>query len=586
MQSNPDATKASIQGPEPSGHNEWLDKISKLQSESDENKVRLSKEMVVACLDDCQHKKGTVHKMMEARVLPVLVLELRKELSVELRIGFQVLFDTILHVVSENGVMPLSNHFPTLLALSQNKDFRIAEPVIETIGLISHNLSSREEVDEFLRSGILEWLVEAVRTHPDGQVRQAIVVGLGEIGFGLKKAVVREKRGDEGWKRRKKMTARGVEGRGRRDGGAGRWLLGSLSRADLLMLKSVSCLEEDTHGMDLASRCRRGVRMAGQALVGVIHEWEEQTPSQRGKRTKEPHEEDEEDEEEDEEAVVGVLDIAGSVCALIFPELYQPRQQVTMDRIAVSGKDLEDMARQLANQGQSPATISQADLLEKERKERKAEQAQFQEEKREMQRLIDELRQNQPPSPSTKQIPHRCTDPSKWSRSVINRFKKTAERYSTIVFADLITTGIWQLTLSILKLGENHCSHVGFFQQPGSSSVFPDGKCLGLCNTSLSFCPNCNNIAKCHQNDDFTTHCDSSFKFKEGNRIMLEVNMDQRTCHLFVNDKQASVFVKKIPDKIQFAVTLREKEDEFEVISVTNGKAKAVPDKLAQALVF
>ncbi|KAK2963676.1 hypothetical protein BLNAU_1241 [Blattamonas nauphoetae] len=89
--------------------------------------------MVVACLDDCEHKKGTVQKMMEARVLPVLVLELRKELSVELRIAFQALFDLIL-MIAGRGTIVLSKHFPTLLALSQDKDSHIAEPVIETIG--------------------------------------------------------------------------------------------------------------------------------------------------------------------------------------------------------------------------------------------------------------------------------------------------------------------------------------------------------------------------------------------------------------------------------------------------------------------
>ncbi|KAK2948988.1 hypothetical protein BLNAU_16094 [Blattamonas nauphoetae] len=343
--------------------------------------------MVTACLEDCGHKKGTVQKLMEARILPILALELRSTESREVRgLGivptvpsFFVLrirnrgayfgagaqppgrqaehrcaqlvaivpsspnacqcglgwipsafrhdpsrhlrkwihsaFEALsLPSGSFEGLSFIFRHFRSFLLFSpssgcssilrvfwgQDKDSRIAEPVIETIGcaslslftilflsssffsrpslitlssfsprLISHNLSSRGEVDEFLRSGILEWLVEAVRTHPDGQVRQAIVVGLGEIGFGLKKAVVREKRGDEGWKKEDKPSeneeaARGVEGRGRRDGRAGRWLLGgSVSHVDLLSLESESWVVEDSGAMDLASRCRRGVRMAG-----------------------------------------------------------------------------------------------------------------------------------------------------------------------------------------------------------------------------------------------------------------------------------------------------------------------------------
>ncbi|KAK2955533.1 hypothetical protein BLNAU_9581 [Blattamonas nauphoetae] len=215
--------------------------------------------------------------------------------------------------------------------------------------MISHNLSSRGEVDEFLRSGILEWLVEAVRTHPDGQVRQAIVVGLGEIGFGLKKAVVREKRGDEGWKKEemkseKEGAAGGVEERGRREGRAGRWLLGgSVSHVDLLSLESESWVVEDSGAMDLSSRCRRGVRMAGQALIGVLRGWEKKITVQKGKKTEGQREEETNQRETD----IGVLEAAGSVCGLIFPEVYSERRKEKEDRIAVSGEDLEEMKRKM-----------------------------------------------------------------------------------------------------------------------------------------------------------------------------------------------------------------------------------------------
>ncbi|KAK2946846.1 hypothetical protein BLNAU_18225 [Blattamonas nauphoetae] len=359
MLSNPGSSSFSVQqsstsssNQQSSTPNEWLEKVESLKTESDENKVRQSQEMVNACLEDCGHKKGTVHKLMEARILPILALELRNTESREVRIGFQALFDIILLVLSENGATSLSKHFPTLLALSQNTNVRIAEPVIETIGLITHNLSSRAEVDEFLRSGILEWLVNAVRTHPDGQVRQAIVVGLGEIGFGLKKAVVREKGGDEGWKREEKKSekeaaASSVDEQGRRDRQAGRWMLGgSVSRADLLSLGSESWVEEDTGAMDLASRCRRGVRMAGQALIGVLRGWEKKPADQKGNKKKNEGQREEEEEREWENDV-GVLEAAGSVCGLIFPEVYTERRKEKQDRISVSGEDLEEMKRKM-----------------------------------------------------------------------------------------------------------------------------------------------------------------------------------------------------------------------------------------------
>ncbi|KAK2949856.1 hypothetical protein BLNAU_15251 [Blattamonas nauphoetae] len=390
----------SSSNPPSSTPNEWLEKVESLKTESDENKVRQSQEMVNACLEDCGHKKGTVQKLMEARILPILALELRSTESREVRVGFQVLFDTILLVISENGSIPLSKHFPSLLALSKDKDSRIAEPVIETIGLISHNLSSRGEVDEFLRSGILEWLVEAVRTHPDGQVRQAIVVGQGEIGFGLKKAVVREKRGDEGWKKEEKKgekegAASGVEGRGRREGRAGRWLLGgSVSRADLLSLESESWVVEDSGAMDLASRCRRGVRMAGQALIGVLRGWETKPADQKwnNKKNEGPREE-ETVKEREWESDVGVLEAAGSVCGLIFPEVYSERRNEKEDRISVSGEDLEVMKRQLAQASTSASQIKQLQLeLEEEKRQRATEAQTIQNERKELEAEKEKLK--------------------------------------------------------------------------------------------------------------------------------------------------------------------------------------------------
>ncbi|KAK2948984.1 hypothetical protein BLNAU_16090 [Blattamonas nauphoetae] len=392
-------SSTSSSNPQSSTPNEWLEKVESLKTESDENKVRQLHEMVNACLEDCGHKKGTVQKLMEARILPILALELRSTESREVRVGFQVLFDTILLVISENGSIPLSKHFPSLLALSKDKDSRIAEPVIETIGLISHNLSSRGEVDEFLRSGILEWLVEAVRTHPDGQVRQAIVVGLGEIGFGLKKAVVREKGGDEGWKKAEKKSEKegvtsGVEGRGRRDGRAGRWLLGgSVSRADLLSLESESWVVEDSGAMDLASRCRRGVRMAGQALIGVLRGWDKKPADQKwNKKKSEGQREEEVVKERDWESDVGVLEAAGSVCGLIFPEVYSERRHEKEDRIAVSGEDLEEMKRQLAQASTSVSQIKQLQSeLEKEKRQRATDAQTMQNERKERESLLAQL---------------------------------------------------------------------------------------------------------------------------------------------------------------------------------------------------
>ncbi|KAK2963680.1 hypothetical protein BLNAU_1245 [Blattamonas nauphoetae] len=292
-----------------------------------------------------------------------------------------------------------------------------------------------------LRSGILEWLVEAVRTHPDGQVRQAIVVGLGEIGFGLKKAVVREKRGDEGWKKEEKKSekdgaASGLERRGRRAGRAGpRLLRGSISRADLLVLGSESWVEKDTGRMDLASRCRRGVRMAGQALVGVLRGWEkkkgdgEKETDQKGKKVEQRKDDEEqrktgeenvvipnetetqdnrsengeelsEDEEEREwETDIDVLDIAGSVCGMIFPKVFNESRQEKQGRITLSGEDFEELKRKMEEMEKRPAGTQLTELREEMRRkdafreqERQAERAQFQKEKMEMLRQIDELK--------------------------------------------------------------------------------------------------------------------------------------------------------------------------------------------------
>ncbi|KAK2948985.1 hypothetical protein BLNAU_16091 [Blattamonas nauphoetae] len=128
-----------------------------------------------------------------------------------------------------------------------------------------------------------------------------------------------------------------------------------------------------------------------QALIGVLRGWEKKSADQKwNKKKNEGPREEEIVKERDWENDVGVLEAAGSVCGLIFPEVYSERRHEKEDRIAVSGEDLEEMKRkmeqleQLMTQ-QNPSTSNSAQAktssllieqlqseLKKERMERKA----------------------------------------------------------------------------------------------------------------------------------------------------------------------------------------------------------------------
>ncbi|KAK2961621.1 hypothetical protein BLNAU_3419 [Blattamonas nauphoetae] len=225
---------------------------------------------------------------MEGRILPILGNQLNLPLSVEVRVGFQVLFEAVLAVISKNEGVSLSKHFPSLLALSRDSNSRISEPVIATIGLITHRLSSSADVELFLQSGILESLVSSLRTHRDARVRKAIVVALGEIGVGLKLAVVRHEANKHSKleespapaPRVKKQEERGGEREGDEEESENEmpsfakpvWSV-SLSDLEVEALERVGWEKEDSGDTDFKSRCRRGVGIVRKGLIGVIRGW-------------------------------------------------------------------------------------------------------------------------------------------------------------------------------------------------------------------------------------------------------------------------------------------------------------------------
>ncbi|KAK2948393.1 hypothetical protein BLNAU_16648 [Blattamonas nauphoetae] len=583
--------------------NVWLEKVESLKTESDENKVRISRELVDACLDDSEHSKGTLLQLMDARILPILAIELRRVLPQKLRVGFQVLFDTVLTVLTEQGGLSLSKHFPSILALSQSSTSRISEPVIETIGLLAHTLSSRTDVDEFLRSGILESLVLSLRTHPDGQVRQTIVVALGEIGIGLKMAVIREKRGGDGWKRQEKegegkkgekegdteeVSLSGAKGRGRGERQAGRWLLGgNVSHADLLSLASESWIGVDSDGMNLETRCRRGVRMAGQALLGVLKGWGKEEggakPKTGDKGQKEKKDEtDSDDGTEEKERVwendVGVLEAAGSVCGLVFSEVFTERNNDTVYRIAVREEDIEEMKTVEENK----TKIEQQ--LQYEREQAKKE-------KEEMEKLIAELRQNQrPPLAVISEINCIFTNTSEWIRKG-NHFAKSSGVTSTVIIDHVLTSGIWQLTLRIVQCSSSDFFGVGFIES--TKTPFPDVQSIGFTNTSLSFCTGNQCLVKCHKGQSYTTHGSNVVSFTTGDEVVLEVDMVEHTCHLFVNSLQSKefvqtkVFARGISASVKLAISTACQTHSFKVQSlkeVEKSSAVTLPDAVMDDL--
>ncbi|KAK2953189.1 hypothetical protein BLNAU_11814 [Blattamonas nauphoetae] len=556
---------------------ELFEKLKKLETESDEIRVGIAKELVNLCLDDSENKKGIGTTLMEGRILPILGNQLNRTLSVPVRVGFQVLFDAVLAVISKNEGVSLSKHFPSLLALSRDSNSRISEPVIATIGLITHRLSSSTDVELFLQSGILESLVSSLRTHRDVRVRKAIVVALGEIGVGLKMAVVRHEANEHSKledlptpaPREKKQEERGGEREGDEEESenempsfAKPMSNVSLSGCEVEALGRVGWEKEDEGGTDFGSRCRRGVGIVREGLIGVIRGWGkekrgEEEGKKRGKDEKRKKEGNGGEEEWREEDDVGVKRVAGSVCGAVFGEVF-----------GVRGSDMEALRVEMARKLEEQQTAFEARLKQAEEKEK------------EMETLIVELRKNQRPALVTiSEIKAILSSTSKLSRSG-NSFTLSSGNWSTVTFDHPLDKGIWHLTLRIIQ--KSSCIHVGFIDS--TEGPFSDGLYVGNHKTSLSFCSSCIEITKCRTGGSATGHGSGSVSFQTGDEVMLEVDMETHTCHLFVNSVQTKVFARGIPASIKLAITICSSNDGFEVKSfreVEKTKSTKLPGEIA-----
>ncbi|KAK2953217.1 hypothetical protein BLNAU_11843 [Blattamonas nauphoetae] len=488
---------------------ELFEKLKKLETESDEIRVGIAKELVNLCLDDSGNEKGIGTTLMEGRILPILGNQLNRTLSVPVRVGFQVLFDTVLAVISKNEGVSLSKHFPSLLALSRDSNSRISEPVIATIGLITHRLSSSTDVELFLQSGILESLVSSLRTHRDVRVRKAIVVALGEIGVGLKMAVVRHEANEHSKleevptpaPREKKQEERGGEREGDEEESENEmpsfakpvWSV-SLSDFEVEALERVGWEKEDEGGTDFGSRCRRGVGIVREGLIGVIRGWGkekrgEEEGKKRGKYAKGKKEVNGGEEEWREEDDVGVKRVAGSVCGAVFGEVFgvSPSWCVEGGVVGVRGSDIEslrvEMARKLEEQQATfDARLKQA---EKEKEEIRTEKEEMKKKERNMEAMIAELRKNQRPSLITiSEIKAVFSNSTKVSRSG-DKFTNCSDGYSTVTFDYPLSKGIWHLTLRIIQ--KSGCFHVGFIDS--TEEPFPDGQYVGNYKSVPLFVP-------------------------------------------------------------------------------------------------
>ncbi|KAK2948279.1 hypothetical protein BLNAU_16815 [Blattamonas nauphoetae] len=516
MLSNPDSSSTIIPTTDRSvikpneEKEELFEKIRKLETESKEIRVEIAKELVNLCLNDSGNKKGVGIALMEGRILPILGHQLGLRLCVEVRVVFQVLFDAVLALISNDETGSLSKHFPSLLALSQNSDNRISEPVIATIGLITHRLSSPPEMELFLQSGILESLVSSVRTHPNAHVRRAIVVALGEIGVGLKLAVVRE----EATKRRKtgksspsptpsknseetEIDEHQME-RSSHDQPSGSFAdplsCVSLSAWEVRALGSVKWAREDKGGTDFVSRCLRGIGIVREGLTKVVRGWGEEE-EEKSQKKRENEDGEEEGEEWNGEEDVGVRQVAGSVCGVVFGEVFGVKSSWCRSGVVgVRGSDVEEI---------------RAELSKKMEEQREALESRLEST---LQTLEEERKQN-------KQKEH---------SPIIN------------------------------GLASSRVCLSSFLSSPAS----------------LSFCPACKMMLKCRKGQSQTTH--GSVAFKTGDEVELEVDMESRTCHFFVNNVQTKVFTRGIPASIKLAISFYGTNDAFSPLTKLEEEAKGV----------
>ncbi|KAK2951288.1 hypothetical protein BLNAU_13775 [Blattamonas nauphoetae] len=627
MLSNPDNSLTTVipagstGDPSSDEKKELFEKVGKLETESDEIRIGISKELVNLCLDDSGNKKGIAEILMEGRILPILGNQLSLSLGAELRVGFQVLFETILAVISKNEVGSLSKHFPSLLALSQDTNARISEPAISTIGLITHRLSCESEVEVFLQSGIVEWLVSSLRTHPDAMVRCGMVVALGEIGIGLKMAVVRAEREQrrnnengrdsprsakqEGTTKNTQLhqTANTSQSaaqplrisedgreRGREErvgvGRRGVWVSSEETEA----LSSVSWEREDTGATDFVGRCVRGIGVVRAGLIGVLRGWDGESErrivgsdggsdgSGREKKDEKKEEEETGTVETRRESSVVVKEVAGSVCGVVFAEVFGVmggwcREGV----IGVRGSDFESVQKMMSSKMEEQRKSFEAELnkkmlemerqLQNEREQAKKEREQAKREKDEMEQLIAELRQNQRPILTVvSEIKSVFSNSTTFTRTG-NTFKITnyTGNFSTVTLDHSLSSGIWQLTLRIIQRTSGYYFGVGFIDS--TEGPYPDQQYIGWTNTSLSFCSINQRLHTCHKGQSYTSHGSGLVSFTTDDEVVLEVDMVEHTCHLFVNSVQTKVFARGIPASVKLAVSFYGSNDGFEVKS-------------------
>ncbi|KAK2950129.1 hypothetical protein BLNAU_14931 [Blattamonas nauphoetae] len=378
MMSDPDKSSPTLPSTDESATTlnkekmELFSELKQLETESDEIRIGIAKKLVILCLEDSGNDKGIGTMLMEGRILPILGNQLSLNLPVEVRVGFQVLFDAVLAVISKNERLSLSKHFPTLLALSQNSNSRIAEPVIATIGLITHRLSTSAEVELFLLSGILESLVSSLRTHPDATVRKAIVVALGEIGVGLKLAVVRDEA--EKLSKPNESPASATPKAKSEELSSFSEAVSSVSlngrEADALL--GAGWEKEDGGETDFANRCRRGVGIIREGLIEVIR-GRRKNQREDEKERKEGKEEEEEWREEDD---VSVKRVAGSVCGVVFGEVFGVSASWCVEGgvVGVRGSDIEAIRVEMVKKMEEQQATFEARLTQSESEAKKREE--------------------------------------------------------------------------------------------------------------------------------------------------------------------------------------------------------------------
>ncbi|KAK2956787.1 hypothetical protein BLNAU_8240 [Blattamonas nauphoetae] len=544
--------------------------LTRLETENDENKVRLCKELVIACLEDSTTSKDFSKKLVEEGILGTVALELRKTTAESVHIGLQVLCNTVLAVVSNRGHSMLERQFPQLLNLSQNENNSIAESAIEAVGLISQRLCTNDTIDEFLSSGILEWMVATLRTHKSTKVRKAIVSALGEVGFGLKMAVVRFQQDpltepetpttpthELNYKHPESLQTTPTTQNQPSVKGKRGLLDGYVSMDELCLLESVDWTEQPGDGSDFPSRCQRAVWMARAALTEVVqrdaptkHLKDELKSTENDTLSETTAEDEHSDVHMTREMDMGVISTAGCICGLVFKEVFQIDKMMSETGLPVRGSDVDEMREEMNKM--------------KETTRRKEE---------EMERMIETIRKNPSSLLGSIQILRTVfCDDSTWTQTG-NKFTKSkpGSDWASVTFDHLLVSNSFHHSTDI----EFQCVHlslipfstvIGLFD-PTNGSI-PAGLPLSNTPTSLYFSVYYKNLGIFRKGSKQSEkHGKDLVAFTTGDEVMIEVDLVQHTCHLFVNDKQVKVFGKGIHSSLKLAVSLSAENDGFEVRS-------------------